>query len=42
MHGTKVEVWETLKTIYYRLQMEDKRQAAETKVQELTGETATE
>jgi tetratricopeptide (TPR) repeat protein len=37
IEGGKVEVWETLKTIYYRLQMDDKRQAAEAKVQELTG-----
>ena len=34
---SKIEVWETLKTIYYRLQMEEKRQDAEKKIEELGG-----
>lgn len=38
--GSKVDVWETLKTIYYRLQMEDKRQAAEKRIEELTAAAA--
>ncbi len=37
IEGSKVEVWETLKTIYYRLQLQDKMDEAEAKIQELGG-----